>query len=999
MLFLFFACASAPEGLLATPDGSGPVVIFDWDAHPIANIPFPSDLATRPDPTSITGLRLNVPALTHTLWESEARAGTNELTGFGTYMPITVAFDAPLDLDVIAAAHRDDPNLGEAQFADDVVLVIDVDPDSPGYGKLAEMDLGHGRFPMDVPNPARYFANDTRSDGPSLVFDTKDEDTNGNGALDWGEDTDNDGLLDVPNVYPLGGDPRADLLTWYEYSSNTLILRPVVPLREETTYAVVLTRRLVDADGEAVRSPFAYVHHTRQTAALEPLQEILPDLGLSMDEVAFAWTFSTGRVTGDMRDLYRGLKGDGPYAALQQDVAGGINEALAMHEISDVPDVTRLPVEDVIGALVDLGLFDDDAADFLYENYLGFADVVVGGSFLTPNLLTDKDDGGTWDADERWSLDPLTGEVVYEQTRVVFTCVLPRATAEAQPPFDVASFGHGYGSSRFEFLAFAWAMNRVGMAACSFDFPGHGPTLDEDTRALAEAYLGTRGLLPFLTHLEDSRFRDLNNDGIPDSGGDQWTADAFHTRDMVRQAALDWMSMVRGVQLCGTGTMTRPDGSEAVSCDWDGDGQPDIGGPDARFRIAGGSLGGINAGVAAAVIPEVDAWAPVVPGGGLVDVAARTEIGGAVEAMVGRLISPIFIGTPTGDGGLTISQLVVSVTDMVQLPVATLPSFPAGGRVVLENLDNGDVREGWIPEDGTFRLPISADGLDPGEKRLLVGMPESGPAFGETYEVPDNEGLGDRLVLRLYDGAGQEVAVVETFETEVTHEGVTMAAGSPLIAGSFGAGHIRGTPEMRRVTMAFATLVEPGDPIAYAPHYTIDPFEDLGGVPANVLLMPTPGDTIVSVNTGIALARAAGLIDRETVRADLGMTEDQFLIARGVVSGLEEWGPYTCANGLPCLFDADDQDNGTDETGATSESPVRATVQREDGVGGLRLPYADQTGSHGFGEPEPNAAFDINTFAIMQIATYLASGGTRLSDDPCLEDLSCDFIPQLSVEE
>lgn len=995
MLFLFFACASAPEGLLSTPDGTGPTVVVDWDAHPIANIPFPNDLATRPDPTSITGLRLNVPALTETLWESESRAGTNELTGWGVYMPITVAFDAPLDLDPIAAAHRDDPKLGDAQFEDDVVLVIDVDPDSPGYGTFAEMDLGHGRFPMDVPNPARYFTNDPRDTEPSLLFETFDEDLDGDGELDWGEDTDNDGHLDSPNVYPKGGDARADLLTWYEYESNTLIMRPVVPLREETTYAVVLTSRLVGEDGQPVRSPWDYVHHTRQTAALEPLQDILPQHGLSLDDVAFAWTLTTGRVTGDLRDLYRGLHGDGPYAALESDVPAGVTEALAVHEIDGLSNTVWLPVEDVVTALIDLGLFDDSAADMMYENYLGSAEAIVGGSFLTPYLLVDKDDGGAWDADERWQLDPMTGDITYEAQRVVFTCVIPRETAEHQAPFDVVSFGHGYGSSRFEFLGFAWAMTRMGQAACSFDFPGHGPSIDEETRLLAEAYLGAKGLQPFLDHLLDSRYRDLNNDGVPDSGGDQWTADAFHTRDMVRQAALDWMGMVRSFQSCGTGTMALPDGSTTASCDWNGDGTPDLGGPDAGYRIAGGSLGGINSGVAAAVIPDVDAWAPVVPGGGLVDVAARTEIGGAVEAMVGRLLSPIFVGTPTGDGGLSVSQLVVSATDMVTLPVATLPSFPAGGRLVIENLDNGAVREGYVPEDGTFRVHISADGLDPGEKAALTGMPAEGPDSFSTYEVADNEGLGDRLRLSFYDADGAEVAIVDTWEADVKHEGVTMRAGSPLIAGSYGGGYVRGSPEARRVTMAFATLVEPGDPIAYAPHYILDPFEDLGGQKANVLIMPTPGDTIVSVNTGIAHARAAGFIDRDTVRDDLGMTEDQFLIAKGVVSGLEEWGPYVCANGSPCLFDADDLDNGTDATGATSESPLRATVSYDGFQGGLRLPYAEQTGRHGFGMPEPDAAFDINTFAVMQLATYLASGGTRLSDDPCLEDLSCDFIPAL----
>ena len=157
----------------------------------------------------------------------------------------------------------------------------------------------------------------------------------------------------------------------------------------------------------------------------------------------------------------------------------------------------------------------------------------------------------------------------------------------------------------------------------------------------------------FLEHLKDSRYRDLNNDGIPDSGGDQWSADVFHTRDMVRQGVVaDWMQMVRSLKACGEGTMLLDDGTEQLSCDWNDDGTIDIGGPDANFFILGGSLGGINSGVAAALMPEVTAFSPIAGGASLFDIALRTEIGGAVEAMHGRILSPMFLGYPNEDGSL-----------------------------------------------------------------------------------------------------------------------------------------------------------------------------------------------------------------------------------------------------------------------------------------------------------------------------------------------------------
>ena len=100
-------CAPYPEGLRSTPDGTGPRVIIDWDAQPLPEIPLPNDLATRPDPTSVTGLRLNISEMAETETESRARRKINELVGFGIYAPFTVSFDAPLDLDNIRDRHRE----------------------------------------------------------------------------------------------------------------------------------------------------------------------------------------------------------------------------------------------------------------------------------------------------------------------------------------------------------------------------------------------------------------------------------------------------------------------------------------------------------------------------------------------------------------------------------------------------------------------------------------------------------------------------------------------------------------------------------------------------------------------------------------------------------------------------------------------------------------------------------------------------------------------------
>ena len=293
---------------------------------------------------------------------------------------------------------------------------------------------------------------------------------------------------------------------------------------------------------------------------------------------------------------------------------------------------------------------------------------------------------------------------------------------------------------------------------------------------------------------------------------------------------------------------------------------------------------------------------------------------------------------------------------------------------MVENLVNGE-GEGLILEDGRFRLGLPCDGLTPSEKRKLVGMPDTGPSVGSVYEVPDNKGLGDMLAIKIYDEAGTELYTIDTWESDVVHEGVTMRANSPLIAGSYGTGRIRGSSNLRRIVSIFGSVLESGDPIGYAPHYFKQPLERLGGEQTNILMVPSIGDTIVPVSAGITMARAAGLIPQDVVDDRYGMTVDEWLADRRVIQGIEEYGEYRCPDGngepQPCLFDADDLDNGTDGTGAPSDDPLRLTLKTDVGISALRLPYTSTKGSHGFRFAQPSQTGDQKSLALNPMPTTL----------------------------
>ena len=162
--------------------------------------------------------------------------------------------------------------------------------------------------------------------------------------------------------------------------------------------------------------------------------------------MAFAWSFSTARVTGDLVDIYRGLHGEGPFSAMEADYPAGVLEAHQVHEITDHSDTYRLPIEAVMEPLVQLGLFSEEAGAVMDASYRSFSSDMVGGSFNTMYLLADRDDDGHDDSDEWWQIDSMTGQYSAASQRVPFTCVLPKPGYGFEPPYDVAIFGHGWWS-------------------------------------------------------------------------------------------------------------------------------------------------------------------------------------------------------------------------------------------------------------------------------------------------------------------------------------------------------------------------------------------------------------------------------------------------------------------------------------------------------------------------------------------------------------------------
>ncbi|MDP6932929.1 MAG: hypothetical protein QGG40_08420, partial [Myxococcota bacterium] len=391
LLPLVSGCLSPLSEGLAPATPADTTVKMDFFHRPLPEIPLPNDIATRYDGSSATGRRVNASMVAPTQLEVRVRTLLDNLDGWGVMQPITVPFTGPLDVDSVIAAHRDT----DYDTSDDVVYLVDIDPDSPEFGEVQLLDLGNGNYPVVVQETDGYWANDPRESTLSILFEETDEDLDGNGVLDPGEDSDADGVLDVPNYLP-GHDPapddmgaRADaLMTFYERETNTLIAKPLVPLRERTTYAFVVTRRLVDEAGSPVGSPYPWINHSSQTTELEPLLDVLPD-GLSVEDIAYTFPFTTQSVQSHWQALRDGLYGEGVQAHLGEEFPPEVTEVFELRDTAYFPDATNSYLlygeqfkEAFLDIYAEIAGKDMDTREFeVFNESMDYVDYQIIGSF------------------------------------------------------------------------------------------------------------------------------------------------------------------------------------------------------------------------------------------------------------------------------------------------------------------------------------------------------------------------------------------------------------------------------------------------------------------------------------------------------------------------------------------------------------------------------------------------------------------------------------------
>ncbi|MCZ7679998.1 MAG: hypothetical protein M5U28_15035 [Sandaracinaceae bacterium] len=285
--------------------------------------------------------------------------------------------------------------------------------------------------------------------------------------------------------------------------------------------------------------------------------------------MAFAWTFTTQSVRGDLVALRDGLYGRGPFARLAEEfparmtpvpLRGGSRTS----PCEPGPAVFTVTPEELAAALE--GLPTDDFGvpaeqlDAVLDTLVESVSHLAFGFYESPYLLGDP---SAESPNDTWDIDRATGEGRVERDLVPMFVVVPKETEAHQQPFPVTMYAHGYGSLNLEAIAFAGLVARHGVATVSIDAQGHGLPLDESLRPALESLLGANCLAPLGRAIAVDRARDLNGDGAADSAGLFFSAYMFHTRDALRQSALDLMQGLRIVR-SWQGHPDYPEGSEWV---------------------------------------------------------------------------------------------------------------------------------------------------------------------------------------------------------------------------------------------------------------------------------------------------------------------------------------------------------------------------------------------------------------------------------------------------
>jgi hypothetical protein len=975
----------------ADPDKIGPMVVFDPLLLPEPEIPYPNDFATRYDKYSPTGKRLNISITAPgTTVESKIRKWMDELDGFSLSAPVSVSFTGTLDLSTVN---------------DSTVLIVNAET-----GEFIPVDLGKGNYPVNTRTDS-YFPNDPMKNEGNY-------------------------LLPKTNVIDMNNDGKEEFVDFYEVSTNTLLIKPVIAFKESSEYAVVLTGGIkgyfTDKQKNktygSIRSPFPYVNHPSQTPDLEKIIPYLEKKNIKREDIAFAWTFTTQSISPLFIKIRDGLYGKGEFSYLASEVSDKI---AAIHNpgITFDGDGTK----ELFGYIKDdnmfilqgeyleqlfkgvFAMFGDmigayGSMDFSHVDYVIFGEI-QGADFRANGLKNDN----------VFSVDLHTGNALHEISKplstwegdrdflkhnpeivpnIPFLITIPKTTDAAKPPFPVVFYSHGSNTSRFEMLMVGNTLAKFGLAGAAIDCVGHGPLAADLLNLLDQgcAELVKKECLPedkeflikmLLSMLADYLFPGGTND-IEGKTTDEMI-NMFYANGIVKQLAVYGRTMdengdgilQNGESFYVKNPVRQRDAFRQTVIDF------------MEFvrviralnqsKIPAKYQGDTNKATSEELMPYVlngdfnadgilDLGGPEVP-----MYISGTSLGGMVASMVAAVEPEISATVPLVAG----SGLIEAFTRTKLDNVITASFLFALGPVVVGcnqgedifltfNNDSDGCKE-KVLLDEKKKIWFAKVKIQEKTKVTLINLKS-----GETAETQIEEKSG-----------GFSISVAADLNDPMK---IIFNTGKPdqeiveINAKYDGLGLKRNTPRFRK-NMAFTQgLFDSSDSASFSQFYFRYP---LFGKPQNILQIAVLKDATMPVSCQLSFARNLGTLGAMpdgTFSMEKNFEMNQFLVAQGVAWGSE--------------YDIDDVDKNNGGAGplipvktSTGVSAVRWTPavkfdckEHPETCDGwheyMALPYPDT---------EP---FDYATYTHNMLGLYLKSGGKKVVDDVCIAKKDCEDLKE-----
>jgi dienelactone hydrolase len=492
-------------------------------------------------------------------------------------------------------------------------------------------------------------------------------------------------------------------------SGKTLAIVPTQPLKQLTSYMVVLTNGITDNSGNDATPDQTYFL-TKRTAplcvagastdpllpsatacALEPLRQLTnsqefaaSQAGIDPGRIVLSWVMTTQGIT-PVLGAVQARTAQTP-AAVTQIAPTGLN-------LSQL-NAALPPIADVYIGTIDL------------PYYLGAPLAGDCGPTTPCPPLTDfwrAAPGAYVPPFNQFGLDPTSTFVTFANPlpvanstqKVPLVLTIPNAASGRIKPaagWPIVIFQHGITRDRSDAFAIAGTLASQGFAVIAIDAPLHGITDPTNPLNVANspfAALGARERT-FGLDLVSNSTGAAGPDGVVDPSGSYFInlPSLLTSRDNISQAVADLLVLAQAVpsaNYSGSGT------------DFDG----------ARISFVGQSLGGIIGTVFMGVQPNVQVGLLNVPGGGIPRLLEASPAFGPI-IVAGLGASGLSPGTPDYDAFFGAAQTVIDAADPINWALPANNSLLASKSLLLQEVvGGGDVLPDQVIPNTVTGAPLS----------------------------------------------------------------------------------------------------------------------------------------------------------------------------------------------------------------------------------------------------------------------------------------------------